>query len=76
MIENYDSLDLYNVQFLFSCNAVTLNVTKPTIFPWGKSMVKCGMPTQNWLQVRLILNTMCSKYMLVLYLVYMKSENC
>jgi hypothetical protein len=58
MTENYDSLDLYNgVQFLFSCNAVTLNVITPTRFPWGKSMVKCGMPTQNWLQVRIILNT-------------------
>ena len=41
MTENYDSLDLYNhdngVQFLFSCNAVTLNVTTPTRFPWGKT---------------------------------------
>ena len=36
MIANYDSFDLYNVQFLFSCNAVTLNVTIPTIFPWGE----------------------------------------
>ena len=36
MIENYYSLDLHNVvQFLFSCNAVTLNVTTSTIFPWG-----------------------------------------
>jgi hypothetical protein len=61
MMGNYDSLDLYNVQFLVSCNAVTLNVTTPTIFPWGKSMVKCGMPTQNWLQVRIILNTGTSK---------------
>ena len=58
MIENYDSFDLYNrVQFLFSCNAVTLNITTPTRFPWGKSMAKCGMPTQNWLQVSIILNT-------------------
>ena len=40
MIENYDSLDLYNVQFLFSCNAVTLNVTIPTIFQWGEKHVK------------------------------------